>query len=262
MALTCSKCGAIMGSTARFCSSCGAPIGEGAATAPASARPPVVVYPSPRASGARAEGSPVGRVRARLPVLPLAVLFAGVLALLAAIVTVRVTPPPAAGAALVMAAATPAPAAPILPPLEAAEAVAPVATGASVPVSRPTALPTRAPVVVPVEERPTAAPLPTAVPTPTPPIVAVFECRRAAEFNVDPEEAEVAIDGRVIGIADEWDGAGGGSVWVFPGSGEYYARFSLEGYETAWVKIMVMPGARRDVADIDTDLVKIRKRKR
>jgi hypothetical protein len=86
---------------------------------------------------------------------------------------------------------------------------------------------------------------------------ATFRARRGAEFHVSPEEAIVYVDGRRIGKADDWDGAGGGRAYYFPGAGTYYARFVSPGYHTRWVKIIVGPGARDEVVDIDTDLPEI-----
>jgi hypothetical protein len=78
---------------------------------------------------------------------------------------------------------------------------------------------------------------------------------------VDPEEAEVSIEGRLIGIADDWDGSGGGEVYEFPGPGDYYVRLSLPPkWETAWIKIVVTPDAAADVVEVDTELRKVKKR--
>jgi serine/threonine-protein kinase len=96
-------------------------------------------------------------------------------------------------------------------------------------------------------------------PTPTPPIVETYTCRYYAEFNIEPEEAEVTINGEVIGIADEWDGSGGGERYYFD-PGTYYVRFTMEGYEVTWVKIIVTLDAEEAIADIDTELRKLRKR--
>ncbi len=121
--------------------------------------------------------------------------------------------------------------------------------GAELPRDSATAVPVVLPTMVPTA-------IPTAVPTAAPAVVATFQCRSGAEFNVSPEEAEVTVEGRVIGIADDWDGMGGGEVFTFPGPGVYYVRLSLDGYRTAWVKVIVSPDAEDDVADIDTELEK------
>lgn len=103
------------------------------------------------------------------------------------------------------------------------------------------------------------------VPTPSgykPPasvrIAEVFETQRGAEFHVSPDDAIVWINGRRIGKADDWDGAGGGRTYYFRDRGTYYARFVLSGYRTTWVRIVVRPGAAEEIVDIDTDLPELR----
>jgi tRNA A-37 threonylcarbamoyl transferase component Bud32 len=106
----------------------------------------------------------------------------------------------------------------------------------------------------------TAAVQPTAaLPTPTPPLVQVFECREGANFNVSPEKAQVTVNGVIIGIADDWDGAGFGKLgksYMFPGAGVYYVKLSHPERQTAWVKVVVSPEAKRRLADIGTRLQK------
>ena len=80
-------------------------------------------------------------------------------------------------------------------------------------------------------------PAPPAAVIPPPPIAATFEGRRGAEFHVDPEETEVSIDGRFIGLADDWDGAGGGKTYTFPGPGDYVVKLALAGHRTEWVRV-------------------------
>ncbi|GMU66626.1 MAG: hypothetical protein AMXMBFR36_29000 [Acidobacteriota bacterium] len=130
--------------------------------------------------------------------------------------------------------------------------VAPTVAAATAPPLATTPAP--ATVVVPVAP---AIVEPEPEPAPAPPITAVFETRRAAEFHVDPEEALVTIDGRQIGTADDWDDRGGGKQWVFTAPGEHLVELSLAGYHTAWIKIVVKPDAKSDVADVDTDLEEI-----
>ena len=100
-------------------------------------------------------------------------------------------------------------------------------------------------------------PPPAPVATPAPPIANVFECRKGVEFHVDPEEVLVTIDGRLLGEADDWDGAGGGETYFFAGPGEYLVQLSLKGFRTVWVKVVVTPTAKRDVVDVDTELEEI-----
>lgn len=123
------------------------------------------------------------------------------------------------------------------------------------PSPTPTRVPT--PLPTPVTHAPTPPPPPpTPTATPTPPIVAVFECREGVEFHVSPDDAEVAVNGTVIGIADDWDGVGGGQKYLIRTPGDYYARFTLAGYEETWVKIAISPSARTAFCDVDTELKK------
>ena len=118
--------------------------------------------------------------------------------------------------------------------------------------------PTPAVAPPPVEPAPAAIePAPAPAPAPEPSWAGVFSTRRAAEFHVDPEDAHVSVDGRPIGVADDWDGVGGGKSYAFATPGEYRIELSLSGYRTAWVKVVVAPDAREDVVDIDTELAEI-----
>jgi serine/threonine-protein kinase len=164
---------------------------------------------------------------------------------------------PAAPATVVAAAAPapepePEPPAPVVEtkPVPPPTVVAPRVAAATAP---PVAI-APAPEPAPEPAAPAVAP---PEPPPPPPIAAVFETRRAAEFHVDPEDALVAIDGRPIGTADDWDDMGGGKQWVFTAPGEHLVELSLAGYRTAWIRIVVKPDAKRDVVDIDTDLEEI-----
>lgn len=216
----CPKCGNALEPGARVCTRCGQAV-------------PMQVGAPPSAPGAPRN----------LPLVPVIVLSGGVLALVLALLLARGNPP--AGVVLLGSAApTSAPAAeeraPAAPPalgqqsLAAPTAVAPPPAGA-LPVA--------------------AAPKPR--PTHTPPIEKVYECREGAIFGVDPEEALITIDGATIGKADDWDDAGGGKKYSFGGPGTYYVKLSLDGYRTAWIKIVVHPQAEEEYADIDLELEKL-----
>lgn len=86
-------------------------------------------------------------------------------------------------------------------------------------------------------------------PTPTPPPVSmVFQCRQAAEFLVKPDRCEVTVNGRVVGIADDY--SSGRHAYRFPRSGWYTVRFRMPGYMTTWVRVEVDPRAEKDVAKV------------
>ncbi|MFN3413841.1 MAG: serine/threonine-protein kinase, partial [Thermoanaerobaculum sp.] len=159
----------------------------------------------------------------------------------------RSSPPPAT---LLLAEATPGTQEPLAAGTPELPAVLPSPTSTVAPTATPLPTPTPLPVVPAVE--PTALPTPT--PTPPPPVVKTYYGRHGAVFNVDPEDALVEIQGRTIGIADDWDGKGGGKVYVFPGPGTYYARLSLKGHRTVWVAIVISPSAKDENADVDWEL--------
>ena len=109
-----------------------------------------------------------------------------------------------------------------------------------------------------------AAPAP-APPTPVPAapalaVAQVFHCSKGAEFHVSPEETLVTLDGRRLGPADDWDGSGGGQTFMFTGPGTHDVLLSLEGYETVRVQIVVSPNAEEEIAEVDTELEKRKKR--
>lgn len=122
------------------------------------------------------------------------------------------------------------------------------------------AVATRAPLVVPTLV-PTLAPA-TPTPRPTePPIAATFKCQKGVTFSLSPDSATITMDGTTIGTADDWDDMGGGKVFEFSGPGVHYALISLAGYHAVWVKIVVDPSASDEIADVDTDLKKDKKKK-
>ncbi len=119
-----------------------------------------------------------------------------------------------------------------------------------------TAAATRVTPIQPAPESPVAAAsAPDGKAAKQPPRVsATYECRRGAKFRIDPDKATVWIDGRRIGIADDWDDRGGGRIWYFIRPGTYYVKFSLRGYRSDSVKIVVRPGAGEEIADVKLDL--------
>jgi hypothetical protein len=88
------------------------------------------------------------------------------------------------------------------------------------------------------------------------PVSEVYACRESVEFQVDPEEAVVSIDGNRLGLADDWDGAGGGEEWR-PDPGTYVACFSASELRTACVEIVIDRGARRKTCEVETELEEV-----
>ncbi len=64
----------------------------------------------------------------------------------------------------------------------------------------------------------------------------------------------MTINGTVLGIADDWDDAGGGQTYYFPGPGRYLVKLSCPGYKTTWIRVSVSQYAEDEVVEIDTEL--------
>lgn len=168
-------------------------------------------------------------------------------------------PTPQATTPLRPVAQRPTPTAVQVMPLPPATATVPP-TARPRPTPRPTPAwardePTVAPTIPPPVPTPVIPPTPTVAPKPTsPPISEIYACTRGAEFDVDPEEALVTINGTILGIADDWDDAGGGQTYFFPGPGRYLVKLSHPGYITTWVRISVSQYAEDEVVEVDTEL--------
>ncbi|HEV2063428.1 MAG TPA: PEGA domain-containing protein, partial [Thermoanaerobaculia bacterium] len=61
------------------------------------------------------------------------------------------------------------------------------------------------------------------------------------DTDVSPEEARVFLDGRYIGLADDFDGH---PDYLYLRPGNYSLEFRLEGYEPATVSVNAKPGAK------------------
>ena len=234
---TCTRCGAPITADASFCGQCGAVLSSPQTPPPPSLQPSAVARTAP---------SQVPSPRRGFRTLPLLILVVGLLAVAAALLLVPRREPPAGETLLGPASRTPTPVVDGgLPPPTVPFAVGtvPVETmptswaGASSPP------PTPQPEVVPTEPPPPTR-------TPTPPLVAVFKARKAASFDVSPDDAEVTVDGHSIGKADDWKD----KPYKFDGPGSYFVKLSLKGYRTAWIKIVISEDASEKVAEVDTEL--------
>jgi len=223
----CEHCGAPILPQARFCENCGHSIG---AIAPA----PPVEDSAPTRQVPRTPAAPAPVRKA--PIVPILLAGLGLAAAAVAFMALR-KPAKPAGEVLtpaVAVVATPVPAAPLpteVPtPTIAVDALA-AAQQAAAAARRPS--PPR--------------------PQPTPPIVATYQCRVGVKFDVEPEEAEIAVDGRSIGTVEDLDG----EPYTFEGPGSYYVRIEREGYVTMWVKVVCREGADEDYYEIERDLEEI-----
>ena len=157
---------------------------------------------------------------------------------------------------------TPAPtpgAVPTPGPAKAADAIvgAPRYSG-PLPAKRPprsVAEPARseAPLPPPDAALPAAPPAPassSSAPTPD----SVYRARHFAKFGVSPDQARIHVDGRYVGIADDWDDHGGGKTFEFTREGVHHVRLELPGYRDLNLDIIVTPSAKDDTADIGDEL--------
>jgi eukaryotic-like serine/threonine-protein kinase len=258
-----------------------------AAPAPAPSRR---AAPERPAASAEQEESRVSEAEAARPRFSLVNYLLGVAALIlaAAIVVVFLR---RGSTAARTDAAPPAPtAAAAIVPTAAEASVAPLATPAggealpgrsSEPAATPMVLPTRGPreaadasvgaprsgLETPRARRPTSAPRVARnepVPAPPepaeplapagPPVDRVYRTRRFAKFSVSPDQARVFLDGRYIGIADDWDDYGGAKTLEVPREGSHRVRLELPGYRTINLELLATPSANDETVDIGDEL--------
>ncbi|HWZ84848.1 MAG TPA: serine/threonine-protein kinase [Thermoanaerobaculia bacterium] len=81
-----------------------------------------------------------------------------------------------------------------------------------------------------------------------------YRTRRAVRFTSSPDQARLYLDGRYIGIADDWDNRGGGRELEFSKPGTHYVRMELPGYRTTVIEIEVSPESDRDSPSIDEEM--------
>lgn len=170
------------------------------------------------------------------------------------------TATPEAGATV---AATPE-SGPVTPPIAPGMTPVPEPTAApavaeTTPPSRRTPVPTRTPRPKPTE---TATPLPTTPPTKTPtpkpviPADKTYITRRFVKVNVSPSQARVFLNGRYIGIADDWDDGGGGSLLTFASDGRYRIRLAYPERKDLNVDVVVAANVAKDRVEIEGTLEK------
>jgi hypothetical protein len=103
----------------------------------------------------------------------------------------------------------------------------------------------------PATARPAPVPAPEAPPA-VPTVAAeeavvdnVYRTRRAMKFQISPDQARLTIDGKYVGIADDWDDHGGGRTFPFS-PGIHRVKATLPGYRDLNLQIIVTPSADKD----------------
>ncbi len=105
---------------------------------------------------------------------------------------------------------------------------------------------------------PQPTPTPTSTPTPRPlvPPDATYITRRFVKLNASPSQARVFLNDRYIGIADDWDDAGSGSLLVLASEGRQRLRLTYPGRKDAILDVLVAPNAVEDRVEIERSLEK------
>ena len=83
-----------------------------------------------------------------------------------------------------------------------------------------------------------------------------FTIRRFLKINVSPSQARVFLDGNYIGISDDWDDAGGGSLLTFNLEGQHRLRICYPEHRDLLVDVIVRSTATDDKVTIEQDLPK------
>jgi len=165
------------------------------------------------------------------------------------------------------AASVPAPA-PAQPPVEkapgapAASTAGPAVTVVETPAheTEPTVAPTKRARIKPTatpQEVAAAAAAAAAPKAPTQkPADLTVTVRRFLKLDVSPSQARVYLDGRYIGISDDWDDAGGGSLLAFNLEGNHRIRLCAPDRRDLNIDLIVRSTATDDKVTIDRSLEK------
>jgi serine/threonine-protein kinase len=251
----------------------------GAAPLPVTAPIRVPDSESPTITTGRRMGEIAAKASGRVPppggkkglspaVLGVAVL-AGVLAVAAGVYVARRggpsdgkadAPPPAETASAPAAASGSAPstAGPAVAVVET-PAAAPPASSAPVPAAPAAPKKTRTKPAAGTETAAPSAPA-VAVAKPSGPAGRVADLtvtiRRFLKINVTPSQARVFLDGNYIGISDDWDDAGGGSLLTFNLEGQHRIRVCYPEHRDLLVDVVVRSTATDDKVTIEQELPK------
>ncbi len=74
----------------------------------------------------------------------------------------------------------------------------------------------------------------------------VYRARRAMKFQFNPDQARLSVDGKYVGIADDWDDHGGGKTFPLA-AGTHRVKATLPGYRDLNIQVVVSPSAPKDV---------------
>ena len=95
-----------------------------------------------------------------------------------------------------------------------------------------------------------------ASPPPLVPADRTYITRRFVKLNVSPNQARVFINGRYVGIADDWDDAGGGALLAFLADGRFRIRLAYPGRKDSIIDVVVAGSSPEDRVEVERDLEK------
>ncbi|MEO8585462.1 MAG: protein kinase [Acidobacteriota bacterium] len=139
------------------------------------------------------------------------------------------------------------------PAVAVVETPAPESAPTAVPVKKVRAKPTPGPAEAPVAAVPAASKSVKPVQKPADLTVTI---RRFLKIDTSPSQARVYLDGRYIGIADDWDDSGGGSLLAFNMEGTHRLRICAPEHRDLIVDLIVRSTATDDRVSIDRGLEK------
>jgi hypothetical protein len=93
-------------------------------------------------------------------------------------------------------------------------------------------------------------------PRPTePPAHDTFSVRKTVKVNVKPSQARVFLDGKYIGISDDWDDFGGGALVTFS-EGRHRFRFTHPGMKDLLIDVTFGVKSADDKIELDQKMEK------
>ena len=128
--------------------------------------------------------------------------------------------------------------------------------GQTAPPGQPAPLPTQAePAPIPTTPPPAATEPPAPQPAPQPPpsenVSGRVRARRGVEFDVSPGDAQVYLDGRPLGAADDVE------QYEITTPGRHLLRFTAPGYKPALVEVEITQDVRTRWAEVEVELEEI-----
>ena len=99
-------------------------------------------------------------------------------------------------------------------------------------------------------------PLPTPTPTPLRSANKSVTVRRFLKLNISPDQARVYLDGKYIGVADDWDDSGGGALLTFNIEGRHRLRLTYPERADFIVEVTIAGSATQEKVEIDQKLEK------